>query len=72
MLVDVLLGVGVFVEVELMIDGEGLIIVREAQMMEGLPQTREPVKPEGVTDAPLVVHVAEPMRTFEEESILTV
>ena len=71
-MVDVLLAVVVLVDVELVTVGEGLITVRGAQIMEGLAQVRVPLKPEGVTAVPSVVHVAEPMRILVEENILTV
>ncbi len=64
--------VEVFVEVELVTVGGGLMTVRGAQMTEGLPQVRVPENPEGVTVAPSVVQMAELMRTLLEENMLTV
>ena len=70
--VVVFVAVEVFVEVELVTVGGGLMIVREAQMMEGLPQVRVPVNPEGVTLAPSVVQMAEPISTLAVEYMFTV
>ena len=50
----------------------GVTIVREAQIMAGLPQVRVPVNPEGVTFAPSVVHVAVPRRALASEYMATV
>jgi hypothetical protein len=53
------------------VEDEGDMMVREAQMMAGLPQVSVPVKPEGVTFAPSVVQVAVPSRALAEEYMAT-